>query len=164
MLSITVDQLKQLTPDSAGDVRRCIDALQKQTLEISTDVQALSHELHSSTLQHLGIVAAMKRFCLELSRQEKAEIAFTNEGIPPTVPSETSLCLFRVLQEALHNAVKHSQVRHFDVDLRGTSDAIHLRIRDTGLGFDPEAAMQGRGLGLTSMKERLKLVGGDLDR
>jgi PAS domain S-box-containing protein len=162
LLAMTVDQLRQLTPASSGEVRSCVDALQKQTLEISTDVQALSHELHSSTLLHLGIVAAMKRFCLELSRQEKAEIAFTNADIPPTVPSETSLCLFRVLQEALHNAVKHSQVRHFDVDLRAIADAVHLSIRDTGMGFDPEAALRGRGLGLTSMKERLKLVGGDL--
>src|SRR5262249_52166302 len=82
--------------------------------------------------------------------------------MPRTVPEEISLCLFRVLQEALHNAVKHSKVRHFEVGLRGTSDAVHLTIRDSGLGFDPEQAINGRGLGLTSMQERLKLVNGTL--
>ena len=73
-----------------------------------------------------------------------------------------SLCLFRVLQEALHNAVRHSQVRHFDVHLRGTGDAVDLTVRDEGVGFDVDAANRGLGLGLTSMKERLKLVGGEL--
>jgi signal transduction histidine kinase len=78
------------------------------------------------------------------------------------VPPDVSLCLFRVLQEALHNAVRHSGVRHFDVQLRGTGDAIDLTVRDEGVGFDVDAANRGRGLGLTSMKERLKLVGGEL--
>jgi signal transduction histidine kinase len=73
-----------------------------------------------------------------------------------------SLCLFRVLQEALHNAVRHSRVRHFNVHLRGTEDAVHLTIRDEGVGFDVDAASRGLGLGLTSMRERLKLVGGEL--
>ena len=73
---------------------------------------------------------------------------------------EVSLCFFRVLQEALHNSVKHSGVRHFEVQFWGASDEIHLTIRDAGAGFDPEAAMNGRGLGLISMEERLKLLNG----
>ena len=84
------------------------------------------------------------------------------ENVPGSVPPDVSLCLFRVLQEALHNAVRHSRVRHFDVHLRGTGDAVHLTVRDEGVGFDVEAASRGLGLGLTSMKERLKLVGGEL--
>ena len=67
-----------------------------------------------------------------------------------------------MLQEALRNSVKHSHARHFAVELRGTSDAIHLTVRDAGCGFDPDAAMRGHGLGLTSMKERLKLIDGEL--
>ena len=78
------------------------------------------------------------------------------------LPPDVSLCLFRVLQEALHNAVRHSRVRHFDVHLLGTGDAVHLTIRDEGVGFDVDAASRGLGLGLTSMRERLRLVGGEL--
>ena len=78
------------------------------------------------------------------------------------MPAETALCVFRVLQEALHNAVRHSGVRQFEVRLCGTPDALELTVRDDGIGFDQETAINGGGLGLTSMKERLKLVGGEL--
>ena len=82
--------------------------------------------------------------------------------VPETVPPDVSLCLFRVLQEALHNGLRHSQARQFEVHLRGSGDAVHLKVRDEGVGFDVDAASRALGLGLTSMKERLKLVGGEL--
>ena len=162
LLAMALDQVKGLLPDSSGEALSCLDALQKQTAEIMTDVQALSHELHPPRLLHLGVVAAMRGFCGELSGQKNVEIDFRHENVPGSVPPDVSLCLFRVLQEALHNAVRHSRVRHFDVHLRGTGDAVHLTIRDEGVGFDVDAASRGLGLGLTSMKERLKLVGGEL--
>jgi signal transduction histidine kinase len=104
----------------------------------------------------------MRGFCMELSEQQSVEIAFCNQDVPGTLPPETSICLFRVLQEALHNAVKHSSVGHFEVELRGASDSVFLIVRDSGVGFDPQAAMKGRGIGLTSMQERLKLVDGEI--
>jgi PAS domain S-box-containing protein len=162
MLSVTLEQTKQATPDSANEVRSRMDEIRRQILDISASVQALSHQLHSSKLRHLGVVNAMRGFCTELSEQQKVEIDFGFTDIPETVSQEISLCLFRVLQEALHNAVKHSRARHFEVALRGTSNALHLTIHDSGVGFDPEGAMKGRGLGLTSMQERLKLVDGEL--
>jgi signal transduction histidine kinase len=110
----------------------------------------------------MDMVHAMRGFCMELSEQHNVNINFGHKDIPGSVPPEISICLFRVLQEALHNAVKHSKVRLFDVEARGTSDAILLTVRDTGLGFDPEYAKKGNGLGLTSMHERVKLVNGEL--
>jgi signal transduction histidine kinase len=104
----------------------------------------------------------MRGFCMELSQQQKVEIHFCEKSVPEPLPKEISICLFRVLQEALHNAVKHSQARHFEVELLGIPGAVSLTIRDSGLGFDSETAMKGRGLGLTSMQERLKLVDGEL--
>ena len=77
-----------------------------------------------------------------------------------TLPTEIGLCLFRVLQEALHNAVKHSGVKRVEVQLHEESDEIHLVIMDLGKGFDIDSARQGRGLGLTSMKERVRLANG----
>jgi signal transduction histidine kinase len=136
--------------------------LQKQTSEIAADVQSLSHELHSAKLQYLGIAAAMRGFCREFGEQQKVEIDFQTHDLPSPVLPDTALCFFRVLQEALHNSAKHSGVRHFEVRLWGTSDEIHLTVRDSGVGFDREAAKQSRGLGLISMEERLKLVNGTL--
>ena len=89
-------------------------------------------------------------------------VHFTHADVPIWVPRDISLCLFRVLQEASHNVVKHSGVSRFDVELRGVADHAYLTIRDTGKGFDPAAAISARGLGLVSMRERLNLVGGTL--
>jgi signal transduction histidine kinase len=94
--------------------------------------------------------------------QNGVEIDFHSQDIPPELPEDISLALFRVLQEALQNAIKHSGVRHFKVLLSGGSNAIHLTVRDGGAGFDPKDAIQQGGLGLTSMKERLRLLNGDL--
>ena len=162
VLSVALEHVKRLQADSSGEARRALDALQKQTAEITADVQALSHELHPPRLLHLGLVIAMRGFCSELSGQKNVVTHFRDENVPEGLPPDVSLCLFRVLQEALHNAVRHSRVRHFDVQLRGTVDAVDLTIRDEGVGFDVNAARRGMGLGLTSMKERLKLVGGVL--
>jgi signal transduction histidine kinase len=122
----------------------------------------MSHELHSSTLRYLDLGSAMRGFCAELAKQKKVDISFSHKNVPPGVSQDISLCLFRVLQEALHNAVKHSESRDFNVELCGRASMIHLTVRDSGVGFDPEAAMKGRGLGLNSMQERMKLVDGDL--
>jgi PAS domain S-box-containing protein len=162
LLSMTLEQLTRSRTHATSEDRRLLAALQSQTAEIAESVQGLAHELHSSRLQHLGIVDAMKGFCAELSSQQRVEVHFGHANVPPKVPAETSLCLFRVVQEALRNAVRHSGVRQFDVQLRGTSDALRLTVRDNGSGFDPDTAIGHRGLGLTSMKERLKLVGGEL--
>ncbi len=117
-------------------------------------------ELHSSKLEYLGIVTAMRGFCKELSERQKVKIEFTHDDISSRMPQEISICLFRVLQEALQNAVKHSGARRFDVELRYSSDAIDLTVRDLGSGFDVQQARSSRGLGLIRMEERLKPVDG----
>jgi signal transduction histidine kinase len=88
------------------------------------------------------------------------EIDFKSDDLPSSVPPEISLCLFRVLQEALHNAAKHSGVRQFDVQLKETANEIHLTVSDCGVGFNLETARKAGGLGLNHMQERLKLVKG----
>jgi len=138
-----------------------VQELRKQMTEISDDVQALSHELHSSKLEYLGVIAGMKSWCKDFAERQNIEIDFKSD-VSSTLPSEIGLSLFRVLQEALHNAVKHSGVRRFDLQLRENSGEVHLAITDSGRGFDVEAAMQGTGLGLTSMRERVRLVNGTI--
>ena len=108
------------------------------------------------------MASACNGFCTELSARRHVEIAFHSENIPRDLSKEISLCLFRVLQEALQNAVKYSGARTFRVSLNATSDEVELTVSDAGSGFDPDEAINGQGLGLTSMKERLKLVYGQL--
>jgi signal transduction histidine kinase len=129
---------------------------------MTNDVQLLSHELHSSKLDYLGIVGAAKNFCKEFSDRQKVEIDFQSHDLPAALPTELSLSLFRVLQEALRNATKYSGVKRFEVRLWGSTGEIHLTVSDFGAGFDTETALKSTGLGLTSMQERLRLVGGEL--
>jgi PAS domain S-box-containing protein len=161
LLAISLAQLQQPFPDSS-ELSRRISELQNHTSEIATDVQSLSHDLHSSRLQYLGIVAALRGFCQEFSEQQKVKVDFKSYDLPIPLPPDTSLCFFRVLQEALHNSAKHSGVQHFEVRLWGTPNEIHLTVGDSGAGFDIEAAKASRGLGLISMEERVKLLKGTL--
>jgi|HubBroStandDraft_2_1064218.scaffolds.fasta_scaffold18779_2 PAS domain S-box-containing protein len=160
LLTIELELLQQNSPDLPAEVRSRMGELRRQTSEIATDIQSLSHELHSSRLEYVGIVAAMRGFCHEFGEQQKVEIDFRTHDFPTSLPPDISLCLFRVLQEALHNSAKHSGVRYFEVRLSGTSDEVHLSVSDSGVGFDREAAKEARGLGLISMEERLKLLNG----
>jgi PAS domain S-box-containing protein len=161
LLAIKLAQLQQISPHSSELPSR-IGELQKQTSEIAADIQSLSHELHSSRLQFLGIAAAIRGFCREFGEQQKVEIDCKIHDLPVPLSPDISLCFFRVLQEALHNSAKHSGVRHFEVELWGTPDEIHLTVSDSGAGFDIDAAKASRGLGLISMAERLKLLSGTL--
>ena len=137
-----------------------MEEIRNRCVEIASDVQVLSHELHSSKLDYLGVEAAIRSFCNEFSQQHRVNIEFTSEKVPNPLPRDVSLSLFRVTQEALNNAVKYSGVSQFLVDLRGTEDNIQLEIRDAGVGFDVQEAKQNCGLGLVSMQERVHLVNG----
>ena len=139
-----------------------IEEIRNLVMDIVGDIQALSHQLHSSKLDYLGVVMACSSFCREVSARHGVKVEFDSSSIPKDLPREVSICLFRILQEALQNAIKHSGVRHYEVFLAAVSNEIHLSVHDPGVGFDPETTIDRHGLGLTSMKERLKLVGGEL--
>ncbi len=162
MVAITLKTAKEGLPNSEVKTSRILDEAGEKVSELETDVQALSHRLHSSKLEYLGLEAATSGFCRELSERQNVKIDLHCEGIPEELSSEVSLCLFRVLQEALHNAAKYSGVNEFEVALNGASHEIQLRVHDSGVGFDAKRASNGHGLGLTSMKERLRLVSGEL--
>ena len=161
MLTIGLDCLRQDFYDLPSEVLSRLSELRKQSSEISSDIQSVSHELHSSKLEHLGVAEAMKGFCREFGDHKNVKIDFNAHDMPSLLPPDISLSLFRVLQEALQNAAKHSGARHFDVELFAASERIHLTVHDSGIGFDSKAAMEGQGLGLVSMQERLKLVKGE---
>jgi PAS domain S-box-containing protein len=157
MLGVELEQLQE----NPSEVQSRVQELRNQTTELSNDVQAMSHDLHSSKIEYLGVVAGIRSWCQEFGERQKVEIDFSSDA-PSALPFEIGLSLLRVLQEALHNAVKHSGVKRIEVQLRKDSGEIRLMVRDSGKGFDVEAALQGKGLGLTSMRERARLVNGTI--
>jgi signal transduction histidine kinase len=130
--------------------------------KLGEDIQAMSHRLHSSKLEYFGLAKAAASYCSELSEQHEVMIELRSEDILGDLSKEIAICMFRVLQEALQNAIKHSRSKRFDVSFSRTVVETCVTMHDSGIGFDPVEAIKGRGLGLISMKERLKLVGGEL--
>jgi PAS domain S-box-containing protein len=161
LLAINLVQLDQ-SAIHLPEVSSRVGELKNQVFEIAGDIQTISHRLHSSKLGSLGLAGAMRSFCKEFEEQKNVEIGFQSQGLPEPLSPDISLCLFRVLQEALYNAAKHSGGRLFEVRSWATPSAVHLTVSDFGCGFDMETAKTGRGLGLTSMEERLKIVHGAL--
>jgi signal transduction histidine kinase len=129
---------------------------------MSSDLHSLSHQLHSSKLELVGLVSALNGLCKEMSEKYKIEIHFTKSGSLPKITKDVELCLFRVTQEALGNVVKHSQSKSAQVELGANSMGVSLRIKDAGRGFEPNLSNPAAGIGLVGMRERLRLVGGRL--
>jgi PAS domain S-box-containing protein len=156
-LALGLAQLQQ----NPAEVQSRVGKLRKEISEILSDVEALSHELHSAKLQYLGVVAGIRSWCREFGERQNLEIDLRSD-IGSVLPFEIGVCLFRVLQEALHNVVKHSEVKSVEVRLMEESNRVHLIVSDSGKGFDVESAIQGKGLGLTSMRERVRLMSGTI--
>jgi PAS domain S-box-containing protein len=162
LLEIELEQVETTSLGLSAEGSLHIQAFRERLSEVASDVQAISHRLHSSKLEYLGLTSAIRSFCKELSQRQKVEIKFTCDSIPGTLPQEVSLCLFRVAQEALLNCVKHSGVRKFDVDLREVGEQIQLTVSDSGVGFDLATMANNPGLGLISMNERIRLIKGTI--
>jgi len=161
LLVMGIDKLKNELPETA-ELRGRASELQQQATEISDNVRTLARELHSPALEYLGLVTAAKEFCREFAKQWKVLIDFQTHDVPSPLPPDLSLCLYRVLQEALHNAAKYSEVRRFEVELWGNPMEVQLAVSDSGVGFALDEARNGPGLGLISMQERAKLLQGTL--
>lgn len=128
---------------------------------IVKSVHDLSHRLHPAKLRLIGLVAALRELQRELSRAE-VPITFTDDSVPEILPHDLTLCLFRLVQEGLQNAIKYSQARRISVHLGVSSGELRLTIEDDGVGFDVNSAW-GKGLGLISMSERVEAIGGNFN-
>jgi PAS domain S-box-containing protein len=159
LLNMRLDGLARAVPASLTDGRRRIEEAREDVLKLVKAIHALSHRLHPPRLEYLGIAAAAAALCREISSQQRVEVSFAAENVPERVSNPIVLCLYRVLQEALQNAIKHSGTRKVRVSLRGGADHIELTVEDFGVGFNLETN-QRRGLGLTNMNDRLKAVDG----
>jgi signal transduction histidine kinase len=157
-LSVLTIDLKLLGQAMQGETESAAaDALRRAEV-IGASVHDLSHRLHPARLRVLGLVEALNELKKEVS-YPGVTITFTHEGVPSTLPPDLTLCLFRIVQEALQNAFKHGEARNVSVDLTGVPDAVALTIVDDGVGFEVDAAWH-KGLGLISVHERVEAIGG----
>jgi PAS domain S-box-containing protein len=162
LAAVELEGLQSSISNLESEAGRRMKAVLKRISDIGMEVQAISHRLHSSKLEILGVVSACRSFCREVAERHKVTVDFAADGVPHAVPQDVSLCVFRILQESLNNAIKYSGTDHFEVRLIAVSDEIQLTVRDCGVGFDAPAALNGHGLGLVSMRERASLVKGTL--
>jgi signal transduction histidine kinase len=157
LLSIDLELLDGKT---AGAGQQLAGDAVNRAHQIAKSVHDLSHRLHPAKLRLIGLVAAVNGLRQELA-QSGIVVTVTHEGVPPVLPPDVTLCLFRIVQEALQNALKHGHARNVSVDLRAGVGALALTIADDGVGFDVNQSW-GRGLGLISMNERLDAIGGSM--
>ena len=162
LLQINVERLKQDTAELSSKPRHELNNIAELTSECSSELHDISRQLHPSRLDTLGLVTTLRSFCKEFSLQHNLRVQFVHQEVPERVPKDISLCLFRVVQEALRNVVKHSGAAEVRVELTRHDEQIDLCISDAGAGFDTGFAKADVGLALISMRERLRLVGGHL--
>ena len=158
-LSIEVDQLA-MQADSER-LRARLRQWSTRASEIARDAHRMSYELHPSKLQTIGLVAALRSLCSDVSKQRRVQVAFTHHAMPPSTDAYVSLCLYRIVQEALQNVVRHSQAEKAEVSVSCLENQIVLEIADSGVGFDPRQPPHA-GLGLVSMRERVAALDGRL--
>ena len=160
LLSVGLDLLRQECPADSRSFDKGLQELAKDVRELAGDVHSLSHRLHSSKLQVLGLKAALREVCRQVSRQHNLDIQLEADELSSHLPDDLSLCFYRVAQEALNNAVKHSHSTRIEVKLGNSRGQVWMRIKDFGVGFDPSD--RAHGIGLAAMRERLRMVGGSL--
>jgi signal transduction histidine kinase len=161
-LLIRLERCRQSIGEVSPKSRQQLEAVVEMASEVSANLRDLSHMLHPATLATLGLVTSISGFCRKFSEQHSLDVKFEFGDIPKDTPDDVSLCLFRIVQEALSNVVKHSAAQEARVTLTRAGDRIDLCIEDSGVGFDTASQQGTAALGLISMRERVRLVGGQL--
>jgi len=159
LLNIGIDEVAKQV--AAGEPRARLQQLAQFTKEVAGDLRDLSHELHGSRLQSLGLVAAIEMLCRDTSKQIGVTVPFTHGVLPQDMDPNVSLCVYRIAQEALNNIARHSHARHAQVTLICENRTLTLQVADSGVGFDAHSTRQS-GLGLISMRDRVAFLRGQL--
>jgi signal transduction histidine kinase/ABC-type uncharacterized transport system substrate-binding protein len=163
IMALGLENVQEATPASFSDVHKQLHELSKSTSELGTDLHTLSHQLHSSTLESLGLVPAVGALCKEFTAKQGIKVDFTADEIPRSVHAGVALCIFRIAQEGLRNVKKYSGATEAEVDLQMATDRLEISVRDKGCGFDMSKLCQNGGLGIRSMEQRARLLGGKFE-
>ncbi len=162
LLAVELDMFGQKPPATSSEVRERMRGLSEQVRNLSSSVHRLSHELHPAKLEQLGLVAAVRGLCRELGAAHGIAIEFEPHAVPRSMRDEIALCLYRIVQEGLQNVIKHSGSTAATVELISNENELCLIVSDQGCGFDSMVATDEGSLGLVSMRERVRLVGGQI--
>ena len=162
LLSIELDYVSRHATMPEAELRAKMHDLMADAEDISEDVHRISHQLHPSKLDHLGLVKATKNFIAEFGAHYDLQINFHENGLQARLPGNESLCAFRIIQEALRNVAKHSGAREAEISLEKQDRMLKVRVCDSGHGFDTLSDKITNGLGFIGMRERLRSVGGKL--
>ncbi len=163
MVAMDLEQLAENVGDSSNETNQQFHELFDRVSELGADLHSLSHRLHSSTLESLGLLAGVEAFCKEFAGQQEMRVDFVHGNIPRGVPGDAALCMFRITQEALRNIKKHSGANQAEVRLEQQDGRLHLSVSDCGRGFDSNKPPAEHGIGIHSMEERLRFLGGKLE-
>ena len=163
LLSLGLENASEMLPDSIETVKQLLQELYNSASEIGADLHTVSHRLHPAALETLGLVSGVSALCREFAARHGIEVAFCSENIPGAVPPNVALCLFRIVQEALQNFRKHSGAALAKVNLRKAGDSLLLSVCDEGGGFNAKETGNRVGLGIRSMRARVRLVGGQFE-
>ena len=160
LMCFELDTLAKGLPEDRDQIAARLKSIEIQLGQLSEDLHSIAHQIHPSILDDLGLVPALRSYCADFSRRHGIPISFHHLEVPRDVPGETSVCVYRIVQEALANVARHSNAKAADVDLVATESNIRLTIHDAGIGFDLEQVK--RGIGLVSIEERVRLIGGNV--
>ncbi|HKP69038.1 MAG TPA: sensor histidine kinase [Pyrinomonadaceae bacterium] len=152
----------ELLANAHPSFREAVEPIQRHIEDIGHDIHVMSHQLHPSKLDHLGLVPSIKGLCSEISESRRVRVEFVHHAVPARLGKEVKLCIFRVAQEALQNAARHSGALTINVELRWTNGKLKLNVTDDGGGFVTTTEKMTKGLGITSMEERLRSIDGKL--
>jgi signal transduction histidine kinase len=159
LLNLEIERIAQAV-SAQPELGSVLDELAAKSTAIATALRQLAHTLHPSTLDMLGPGPAVHALCRDVARHAKIDISFTSEHIPDRIDSRVAMNVYRIVQEALHNVVKHSRAGRAEVKLRSDAQTLFLEVADTGIGFDDAAVREG--IGLASMRERARALNGAL--
>jgi signal transduction histidine kinase len=161
VLALELDALHSQPPDTASELRPIITALAQRVRLVASDVQRVTRGLYPARLEYLGLVPAVQAMCRDMEHYG-LRIDVSRSDWPSELPASVALSLYRVTQEAVHNAAKHSAADAVRVTFEGTDEALRLTVTDTGVGFEPQRTDGSGGIGMLSMQQRLRSIGGSL--
>ncbi len=163
ILALGLESAQEATPAALEDVHKKLDELLNTTMQLGDDLHTLSHRLHSSSIESLGLVPALTALCKEFTVQQGIRVDLTADEIPRSIDSDAALGVFRIVQEALRNVKKYSGATEAEVDVQLSGQRLEVTVRDQGCGFDVGSLLRTEGLGIRSMEQRARLLGGNFE-
>lgn len=161
LAAFEADRLAETTKDSHPEISEHVRELYSSLSRLISDLHLISHRLYSAKLESLGLVPSLRSACEDFAKQHATRVDFLDKNVPKSLFPDTALCLFRIVQEGLHNIASHAKASKVTVRITGSAETISLILGDNGIGFQPSRS-PSTGIGLQSMKERVRMLGGTL--